>query len=278
MQANAIRTYTLLTKPGIIFGNLLTTVAGFSLGSSSFNIALFSVTLCGLTGVIASACICNNAIDREADRLMARTRHRSLAQGDVSLNRALSLAAILGVAGALMLAWFTNALSFSLSLLGFAGYVGLYSFSKYHTVHATLLGSLAGALPPVIGYTAASGTVDRTALLLFSMLVLWQMPHFFAIALQRAPEYAAASIPVLPVKRGVKATKVQMLAYLVAFVAVSLCLPRSVAYFASVGLAGGAWVLLAIQGFWCSDDRAWARRMFAASLGVILILCITMII
>ena len=278
MEKVSVQTYTLLTKPGIILGNLITTTAGFLLGGQGhFDLILFLVTALGVGGVIASACVCNNYIDRAADRKMHRTKNRALATGEISGTQALMFAAALGILGVILLFFFTNTLALGAALLGFLVYVFVYSLLKYRSVHGTLVGSIAGATPPVVGYFAAGGHLDIGVWLLFGMLVLWQMPHFFAIAIFRLGDYIAASIPVLPYQKGMWVTKVHMLAYIVAF-------GVSCFVFVAFGVLGYGfgvlaalltfgWGWLCVRGFRRLDDTVWAKQMFLFSLLVILGVC-----
>lgn len=273
-----IKTYYMLTKPGIIFGNLITMVGGFALGSIGvMNYMLFLATLIGLGCVIASSCVFNNYIDRNTDKKMARTENRPLVKGVISVQSALVFAVVLGLAGIFILALFTNMLTVVGSLIGFFFYVIMYSLLKYFSSHATLIGSISGAMPPVIGYCAAADRFDVGAILLFAILVLWQMPHFFAIAVYRLEDYAAASIPVLPVKRGMHNTKIQMVIYIVAFIVAALMLTVfgyvGYIYAAVAAVLGVIWLLLGIKGFKSINDKAWARQMFVFSLVVIMALC-----
>ena len=278
-----MKTYYMLTKPGIIMGNLITTAGGFALAcKAGFNILLFLEMLVGLGCVIASACICNNYIDRYADQKMSRTKSRGFAKGTVSPFKALLLALILGFSGLAILAFFTNLLATLTALAGFFIYVVVYSYVKYFSDCATLLGSVSGAVPPVVGYVAVSNRLDLGALLLFIILVLWQMPHFYSIALYRFDDYVAASIPVLPITKGVYATKIQMVSYIVAFIGATLMLTvlgyTGYAYLAVATIFGGSWLALSFKGFKAKDDKKWARKMFAVSLfaivGISLILFI----
>lgn len=276
-----IKTYYLLTKPGIIAGNLITTASAFILASrGTIDYRLFLATAIGLFFVIASACVFNNYIDREADSKMARTKNRALVKGTISAKQACVFAILLGCLGFVFLALYTNFLAAGIALFGFFVYVVLYSFWKYHTSYATLVGSIAGAVPPVVGYCAASNRFDMGAILVFVILVLWQMPHFFSIAMYRSQEYAAASIPVLPVKSGNFITKIHILVYVIAFMAVSL-MPTLFGltgklYLITAVLLGLAWLILSIRGFSVANDFRWARKMFALSLLVITILCFAM--
>ena len=273
-----IKAYCSLIKPGIIFGNTVTAIAGFGLASRGhFNVGLFFITLLGLSFIIGSGCAFNNYIDRNADQKMARTQNRALVTGKIAPQSALVFASILGLSGAFLLAFFVNLLTVGVALLGLAVYVLLYSFLKYRTAQGTLIGSIAGAIPPVVGYCAVSNQLTLGAFLLFLMIVLWQMPHFYAIALYRLDEYAAASIPVLPIKEGIRTTKIHMLLYTAAFVPSALSLTffgfTGMVYFWVAAALGTGWLLYAIKGFKALNDSVWARRMFIMSLVIVTVLC-----
>jgi len=274
-----IKTYYLLTKPGIIMGNLITAVGGFALGSKGhIDPWLFLSTLIGLGLIIASACVFNNYIDRVSDEKMARTKNRALVQKLISVRSAIVFALLMGVAGLVVLAIYTNLLAVLIASLGFFVYVALYSFWKYHTSYATLVGSISGAVPPLVGYCAVSHSLDMGGILLFLILVLWQMPHFFSIAMYRFDDYVAASIPVLPIARGIYATKVQMLLYIIAFTVATLMLTvfgyMGYAYSIVASLLGLSWGLLCIKGFKSTNDKLWARQMFILSLVIVTTLCV----
>jgi protoheme IX farnesyltransferase len=274
-----IRTYYLLTKPGIIMGNLITAVGGFALASKGhFDFGLFLAVLVGLGGVIGSACVFNNYIDREIDKKMARTQNRPLAKGLIAASSALSFAVILGIVGFVALILFTNLLAAFIAAIGFFIYVALYSFWKTHSTYATAVGSIAGAIPPVVGYCAVSGQFDMGSALLFMILVLWQMPHFFSIAMFRLKDYTAAKIPVMPVTKGAYATKVRMLIYIIAFAIATILLLSfgytGYAYLVTATVLSASWIYLCLKGFKTKDDVVWARQMFRLSLVIITLLCI----
>jgi protoheme IX farnesyltransferase len=201
---------------------------------------------------------------------MDRTKTRGFATGDVSTVKAFALAACLVLVGSFVLGYFVNLLSMLVALGGFVIYVALYSIVKYHTDLATLVGSISGAVPPVVGYVAVSNRLDLGALLLFLLLVTWQMPHFYSIAVYRSEDYAKANIPVLPLTRGVHMAKVQMVLYISAFlITASLITILGYAGYAYLGIAmvfGGSWFVLSLKGFKAKDDKRWARKMFAVSL------------
>lgn len=273
-----LQAYLSLSKPGIIMGNSITAAAGFALASrGTWNGWLFLATLLGLAFIIGAACTLNNYIDRFADEKMSRTKNRPLVKGTISLNNAIRFALILGFCGTGLLICFTNLPALGAALVGLSIYVFLYSFWKYRSVYSTLIGSIAGATPPVVGYAAVTESLDLGALLLFSLVTLWQIPHFFAIALYRLNDYKAAEIPVLPAVKGIHATKVQMLLYTVAF-AIAAILPAlfhftGVLYLILSAIIALFWIALALRGFWIKNEKIWARQMFLFSLVAIMTLC-----
>lgn len=274
-----MKTYLSLTKPRIIFGNVVTLAAGFALASKvHINYWLLLATLVGLSFVIASGCVFNNILDRDIDAKMERTKNRALVTGLVSARRATIYGTCLGLFGFLVLARYTNLLATGIALVGFLVYVGLYSPLKRRSTFAVLVGSIAGAVPPLVGYATASGRVNAAAFILFLILSLWQMPHFFAISLYRADEYAAASIPVLPIKKGIRGTKIAMLCYIALFTVAALSLTAfgftGYAYLGVVSLLCLGWIWFAIKGFYTKDTRRWARGMFIFSLVVLTLVCI----
>ncbi len=275
------KAHIVLTKPGIILGNVITTAGGFALASrGDINYWLFLVTLIGLCFVIASSCVFNNYIDRHVDAKMARTKNRPLATGKVLGKNAIIFGVILGVIGAWILAVYTNPLALFIALAGFAIYVFPYSLGKYRTSYGTLIGSVAGAAPPLVGYTAVTHSFDLGALLLFLIVVFWQMPHFYAIAIYRFNDYSRAGVPVLPVKEGMHVTKVHMVLYAIAFILAALSLTvmgfTGYVYFAVAAILGIIWLLQCLKGFKCKNDAVWARKVFLFSLVVITGLCVMM--
>ena len=238
-------------------------------------LGLLAATLAGISLVIASACAFNNYVDRDIDRAMSRTKNRALAKGLIPAQQALIFASVIGILGFLLLLKYTNLLTAGIGLVGFVDYVVLYGVSKRHSVHGTIIGSISGATPIVAGYTAATNSFDTAALLLFLILVFWQMPHFFAIAMYRFDDYKAAKLPVLPVKRGTRATKIQILLYIFAFIIACAMLTvlgyTGYAYLIAMVIVGVGWLGLGLKGFTTVDDKRWARSMFHISLAVLLV-------
>ena len=266
-----IKTFINLTKPGIIFGNLVSVMGGFFLASQgNIDLGLLFAVLIGTSLVVASGCVVNNIIDQDIDYHMARTRSRALVQQTVSSKAAFIYAALLGVSGFFSLYYFTNLLAVLFAAIGFVVYVGFYSlYLKRHSTHQTLIGSISGACPPVIGYCAVSQQFDVAALILFVTFCIWQMPHSFGIAIYRLQDYMAANIPVLPVKKGVHITKVQSLVYVILF-AISGSMLYVTGY---VGISYLViflalcvyWLYLSIISFSVPEDALWAKRFFLFS-------------
>ena len=274
-----INYYLLLTKPGIIFGNLITVTAGFFLASrGEIRFELLLATLLGLAFIIASGCVFNNYIDRQIDKKMERTKNRPLTKGLISGPSALFFGTFLGVMGALILFFYTNLLTLFISSVGFFVYVFLYSFWKTRTVYATAIGSIAGAIPPVAGYCAVSNQFDIGAFILFLVLILWQMPHFFSIAVYRFKDYATAGIPLLPVKKGMWITKIHMTLYILCFIFAAAMLTvfnyTGNAYLIMTTVIGCLWLGLSLKGFTIENDQLWGKQMFRLSLVMINVLCL----
>jgi protoheme IX farnesyltransferase len=273
--------YYALTKPGIIYGNVLTTTAGFLLAAAladEYSLGVLLAVLAGTALVIASGCVFNNYIDRGIDAKMLRTQKRALVTHAVSGRQALLYASALGVLGFGILASLTNLTTVIIGLIGFLDYVVLYSYFKRHSVYGTLVGSISGATPIVAGYTAVAGTFDEAALALFLMMAVWQMPHFYAIAIYRGGDYAAAGLPVLPVKQGATVATRHIVAYMAAFlVTVPLLSVLSyTGYIYAIVMVGVAlwWLRLGLQGFRAKDSKKWARKVFFKSLLVLLALSV----
>jgi protoheme IX farnesyltransferase len=271
--------YYLLTKPKIVLGNLVTLVAGFLLASKgAIDLPLFLAAFVGLSLIMASACVLNNYIDRHLDSKMERTKNRPLVTGLISARNALLFALILEVAGNLVLWKFTNVLTVVVAGIGFFVYVVLYSLWKSRTIYGTAIGSISGAIPPIVGYCAVSNRFDVGAAIFFMMLVLWQMPHFFAIAVYRLDDYTSAKIPVLPVMRGMARTKVQSIIYIAAFIGTAALLTffnyTGTIYLITVFVTGAVWLGLAFKGFITNDDHGWGRQMFHYSLVLITAICL----
>jgi protoheme IX farnesyltransferase len=251
----------------------MTAVAGF-LFASRWHIdwSLFASMFFGVTLVIASACVLNNLLDRKLDKKMSRTRNRAIPVGKVSPLAGLVYGLVLGAAGFGILS-FTNTLTMAIIAVGYVGYVVAYGWSKRHTVHSTLIGTIPGGASLVAGYTAVTGQLDKAAAILFVIMLAWQMAHFYAIAVYRLKDYSDANLPVLPVKRGIKATKRQVLAYTLLFLFSASLLTwedyTGYVFLAAVLFVGAVWLKRIIEDV--PTDEQWGKGVFKASLGVLVV-------
>ncbi|OON37536.1 protoheme IX farnesyltransferase [Izhakiella australiensis] len=278
-----IKRYLQVTKPGIIFGNLISVIGGFLLASKgSIDYTLFLTTMIGVSLVVASGCVYNNVIDRDIDKKMERTRNRVLVKGLISPKVSLVYATVLGIAGFALLYFGANPLAMWLAVMGFVVYVGIYSlYMKRKSVYGTLIGSLSGAAPPVIGYCAVTNEFDAGALILLAIFSLWQMPHSYAIAIFRFKDYQAANIPVLPVVKGISVAKNHITLYILAFMVATLMLTLSgyagYKYLVVAAAVSVWWLGMALSGYkTANDDRVWARKLFVFSIVAITSLSVMM--
>lgn len=277
-----IKAYYRLAKPGIVYGNLLTTIAAYLYATKWMLVgwptwANFLATVFGLGLVIASGCVFNNFIDRDIDANMQRTKDRALAIGSISNQNAILYGVILGLIGFTLLIAFVNLLATLAALIGFIVYVFAYTFLKRKTQWATEIGSIAGAMPIVVGYVAATNAFNGIAFILFLVLVFWQMPHFYAIAMYRYEDYALANLPVLPLKKGMRDTKVRVLFYIVLFALATFALTffghAGYWYLVIVEIMALVWFWRAAKGLSVSETQVWARKLFFFSLWVLLTFC-----
>ncbi len=277
-----IKQYLQVTKPGIIFGNLISVVGGFLLASKgSIDYPLFLATLVGVSLVVASGCVFNNYIDRDIDKKMERTKNRVLVKGLIAPSVTLVYATALGIVGFALLYIAANPLAMWLAVMGFVVYVGIYSlYMKRHSVYGTLIGSLSGAAPPVIGYCAVTNEFDAGALILLAIFSLWQMPHSYAIAIFRFKDYQAANIPVLPVVKGISVAKNHITVYILAFMIATLMLTlvgyAGYKYLIVAAAVSVWWLGMALRGYKTENDSVWARKLFVFSIVAITSLSVMM--
>ncbi|MDI6946348.1 heme o synthase, partial [Serratia sp. Se-RSmG] len=263
-------------------GNLISVVGGFLLASKgSIDYPLFLATLVGVSLVVASGCVFNNYIDRDIDKKMERTKNRVLVKGLIAPSVTLVYATALGIVGFALLYIAANPLAMWLAVMGFVVYVGVYSlYMKRHSVYGTLIGSLSGAAPPVIGYCAVTNEFDAGALILLAIFSLWQMPHSYAIAIFRFKDYQAANIPVLPVVKGISVAKNHITVYILAFMIATLMLTlvgyAGYKYLIVAAAVSVWWLGMALRGYKTENDSVWARKLFVFSIVAITSLSVMM--
>lgn len=284
-SATFIQDFLALIKIGIVNSNMITVFTGFFLAIqlseakflASLDLLFFAVVGSGL--IIAGSAALNNLIDRDIDPVMSRTKSRPTVTGRFNGSAVLALALTFIIAGEALL----FAASTSAGLWGLAGvfsYVVLYSmWSKRKHVSNTVVGSISGAIPPLIGWAAVEPALGAGAWALFLIMFIWQPPHFYALAMRRTEEYRAANIPMLPVVKGFKRTKVSMLGWvLLLFPLPFLLADLGIPFMILATILNIGWLYFAIRGFKAKDDLKWATGMFVYSLNYMTILFVSIII
>lgn len=233
------RDYLELCKPNVVALMALTTVVGMFLsvpGMVPLNILIIGNIGIGLSA--ASAAVINHVVDKKIDLLMDRTEQRPIAQGRVKDKHALLFSAVMGSLGIFLLVYFINSLTAWLTLGSLIGYALIYTcFLKRATPQNIVIGGLAGAAPPLLGWTAVTNEIHGYPLLLVLIIFAWTPPHFWALALHRKEDYKKASIPMLPITHGDRYTRLHILLYTIILFGVSL-LPFATKMFGPLYLIG----------------------------------------
>ena len=221
---NLIKSYFELTKPKVVMMMLITAIVGMLLASKTLPpLSLIVISLLGIGLCASSAATINQIIDRNIDANMARTSERPLPQGNITTLNASIFALILMIAGTTILVLKVNTLTALLTVSSLIGYAFIYTvFLKRATPQNIVIGGLAGAAPPLLGWTSISNSIDPNALLLVLIIFVWTPPHFWALAIYRREDYAKEAIPMLPVTHGIKFTKLQIILYTILLLIVSI--------------------------------------------------------
>ena len=260
-----------LAKPRITALVVFTTAIGIWLAPHGLRPLTVALTLVGTVLIVAAANVLNMYLERDSDALMARTMNRPLPAHRMEPDVALKFGIVLAAVSVPLLTFAVGALPGLLASIALVSYVLLYTPMKRQTAAALLVGALPGAIPPLIGWTAATGRLDLPGVLLFAVMFLWQVPHFLAITLFRKEEYARAGLVVQPNEPGgEREARANIVRYTVALVAVSLLfVPIGIArgaYLASALLLGGVFLGYAVAGLRQAAGRRWARNLFLLSL------------
>jgi heme o synthase len=278
----ALADYIELTKPRITLMVMLTTMVGFVMGSAArVNVPVLLGVLAGTGLVAAGASALNMLLERRTDALMHRTRNRPLPAGRLRPTDVVAWGFALTALGVFLLGWRAGTLATGVALVTWLTYLLFYTPLKPRTSLSTVVGALPGALPPVIGWAAARGSLDPGAFVLFAILFLWQIPHFLAIAWIYREDYARGGLPMLPVldPEG-KVTGRQAVANSLALLLVSLT-PRAAGMAGNVYLAGAVVLGLGFTtvAFRAAVERSApaARRLFVASIVYLALLCALLI-
>ena len=220
-----LRSYYHLCKPNVVFMMLITSLIGSLLATngSNFNPLLILISLIGIGLCAASAAAINQVVDQKVDANMSRTSERPIPQGEISSSKAISFAIVIGLIGYAILYIHVNVLTAYLTIASLIGYAIIYTvFLKRATPQNIVIGGLAGAAPPLLGWSSITGSIDPNALLLVLIIFAWTPPHFWALAIHRKDEYAKENIPMLPVTHGISFTKLQIILYTIIMLLVSL--------------------------------------------------------
>lgn len=270
--------FVALTKPSITRMCLLMAAGGMALaptpqtadGDATLGWFTIVCTFLGIGLAVGGANAFNMWWERSTDGLMSRTKRRPLPTGRMRPAAAFKFAAVLSLGSLVVLAVGANMLTAVLAGLSILSYVAVYTPLKYKTPAALIIGAVPGAAPPLLGWTAVTGSIDPPAVVLFFILLVWQLPHFIAIALYRKQEYARAGIKVVPLVRGDAVAKIQAVAWALVLVPLSLLLVpiggAGAVYFVSAALLGAAFLGWSFTGLDNDAGVKWARNYFLASL------------
>lgn len=274
-----------LLKAGVLAANVLPVFSGFWLALHFTNKAfvdyweLFLLTMIGSTLVMGGALILNNWYDVDIDTIMERTKKRPTVTGSIPLNVVLIMGIVFTILGFILLLFTT----IEAAIYGFVGwftYVFLYTmWSKRRYTFNTIIGSVSGAVTPLIGWTAIESSANIVPIILFLILFVFQMPHTFAIAMKKCKEYSAAGVAMLPVVRGFAVTKVQIVVYVACLLPLPFFLTSlGTAFIVLATLFNLGWLAVSIGGFFTKNDLKWAHVVFLYSVNYITILFLLMVI
>lgn len=283
IKHNDWRDYIELCKPRVVALMLLTALVGMFLAAPGWiDPMLMLAAIIGIALCAGSAAAINHLVDKRIDALMARTSKRPVARGRVSVTQALGFALVIGSLGTLILVSFVNTLTAVLTLLTLVGYAGIYTgYLKRATPQNIVIGGLAGAAPPLLGWTAVTNHLDPQALLLVLIIFTWTPPHFWALAIYRFEEYKHAEIPMLPVTHGIAFTKLNVLLYTILLIVVTI-LPFAVGMSGLFYLTGA--LLLGLRflqwsiALYRSDKPVIAMKTFRFSIVYLMVLFLFLLI
>jgi protoheme IX farnesyltransferase len=290
LEANIPKTtvwkdFLALIKIGIVNSNLITTFTGVWLALHFTNKGFFEnlhivfLSLIGSAFIMAGSCSLNNYIDRDIDHLMDRTKARPTVTGKVNPKMVAVMGFFFILFGTILLL-FTTVSAALIGIIGVFSYVVVYSmWSKRQHVSNTIVGSVSGAVPPLIGWAAIDPNLDLMAWMLFFIMFAWQPPHFYALAMRRVEEYRAASIPMLPVVKGFKRTKLHIYLWVIAlFPLPFFMLELGIPFLVLATILNLGWLDTGIYANKFKDDMKWARIMFVYSLQYLTIMFVSMVI
>jgi heme o synthase len=274
-----------LFKAGVLIANVLPVFTGFWLALHFTNHSfsdyweVFLLTIVGSTMVMAGALVLNNWYDVDIDTIMDRTKNRPTVTGNIPLNVVLTMGIVLTILG-LILLLFTTMEAAIYAFVGWFTYVVLYTmWSKRKYTLNTVIGSVSGAVTPLIGWAAIESSNHIVPIILFLILFIFQMPHTFAIAMKKCKEYKAAGVAMLPVVHGFEMTKRQIVVYVACLLPLPFNLmPLGTPFIVIATILNVGWLVVSISGFFTKNDLKWAHVIFLYSVNYVTILFLTMII
>ena len=278
-----LKSYYELCKPNVVYMMLICALVGMLLAEQYVSSYLYLfISLSGIALCAASAAAINQVIDRETDASMTRTDQRPLPQGELSPTHASIFAFVIGVLGAMILYFFVNTLTMILTISSLIGYAFIYTvYLKRATPQNIVIGGLAGAAPPLLGWSSVTNTIDPYALLLVLIIFVWTPPHFWALAIYRKDEYAKESIPMLPVTHGVEFTKLQIVLYTIILFIVSvlpyIVLMSGIIYLVSALILSSIFLYYSIKLF-VSTDNEIAMKTFQFSIYYIFLIFLALLV
>lgn len=283
IQSATVSDYLELCKPRVVMLMILTSIVGMCLATSK-SVPLIPLIFgnLGIALVSCAAAALNHVADQHIDKLMGRTQNRPIVQGKITTKNSILFASTMCISGMLILFFLINSLTAILTFLSLIGYAFCYTlYLKHATPQNIVIGGIAGAAPPLLGWTAVTGSISPEALLLVLIIYIWTPPHFWALAIYRFEDYAKAKIPMLPHTHGIKYTKLNILLYTVLLIC-STTLPYMIhmsgmIYFVGVMIANFIFLLYALRLYF-SHDRQVAIQTFRYSIYYLGILFIFLLI
>ena len=278
-----LKSYYELCKPNVVYMMLICALVGMLLAEQYVSSYLYLfISLSGIALCASSAAAINQVIDRETDASMTRTDQRPLPQGELSPTHASIFAFVIGLLGAMILYFFVNTLTMILTISSLVGYAFIYTvYLKRATPQNIVIGGLAGAAPPLLGWSSVTNTIDPYALLLVLIIFVWTPPHFWALAIYRKDEYAKESIPMLPVTHGVEFTKLQIVLYTIILFIVSvlpyIVLMSGIIYLVSALILSSIFLYYSIKLF-VSEDNEIAMKTFQFSIYYIFLIFLALLV
>ena len=278
-----LKSYYHLCKPNVVYMMLICAVVGMLLAEQYVSSYLYLfISLLGIALCAASAAAINQVIDRKTDASMTRTDQRPLPQGELSPMHASIFALIIGILGSMILYFFVNTLTMVLTITSLIGYAFIYTvYLKRATPQNIVIGGLAGAAPPLLGWSSITNTIDPYALLLVLIIFVWTPPHFWALAIYRKDEYAKESIPMLPVTHGVQFTKLQIVLYTVILFIVSILpyvvLMSGIIYLVSALILSSMFMYYSVK-LYVSKDNEIAMKTFQFSIYYIFLIFLALLV